>query len=225
MSETYGRWTVVQRGELKEKWLCRCECGTEKMVLGHNVAAGKSRSCGCLQRQTIGDIRRSHGLSGTPIYQSWFGMLRRCSDPSRRDYQFYGARGIRVCERWHTADRFFEDMASSWFEGATLDRLDSDKDYYPENCRWIRQNDQWLNRRNTIWTESPWGKITLRDAAIISKIKYETLRYRVKQGWNARQIFWEHYLGYDVNAASTDDGRVSNQKRYRFRPKAGKPIR
>src|SRR6185437_15391158 len=98
-----NRWTVVSYAEKRgphHYWLCRCDCGTERIVQERSVLAGTSKSCGCLRREVNREIHTTHGACGHPAYQSWTAMRRRCADPSFEGYKDYGARGIAVCDRW-----------------------------------------------------------------------------------------------------------------------------
>lgn len=99
--------------------------------------------------EELSELARS--LMYTPIYNSWCHMRRRCNDPKNQDYYNYGARGIKVCERWESFSNFVEDMYSTWQEGLSLDRIDNDGSYNPENCKWSCRADQNTNRRNTNW--------------------------------------------------------------------------
>lgn len=125
--------------------LCRCVCGTEKLMSIYVLLSGSVRSCGCLGATT-------HGLGRHPLYFTWFSMLRRCGDPEHHAYRNYGARGIRVCERWHEVANFISDIESSLGprpEGMSLDRICNDGNYEPGNVRWATWSEQQLNRRRT----------------------------------------------------------------------------
>lgn len=154
----FGRLLVVSRAanprnKRKSHWLCRCECGTEKIVLGGSLTQGRSRSCGCLNREIVREMSTTHGaaLAGrqSRTYRIWCAMKTRCYNPSVANWPLYGGRGIAVCERWRTSfPMFLRDMGEAP-PGRSIDRKDNDGNYEPGNCRWATRLEQNRNTRRT----------------------------------------------------------------------------
>lgn len=146
---TAGLWSVLhQAGNTKgggALWLCRCQCGTERAVLGSDLRNGKSVSCGCAgSRATIGERRKKHGLSGKRLYNTWKGMRARCSHPRWVNYH---GKGITVCAEWESFEAFRDwAMTNGYSDTLTIERKDNSLGYTPENCIWADKTVQARNR-------------------------------------------------------------------------------
>ena len=179
VEQTFGELFVVARATDDEHerdcWLAWCECGVLVTVSGDGLRAGLTTHCGCQNRR--------HGLSKTRIYHKWHEMIRRCTDPRRPDWKNYGNRGIQVCERWLDFANFLADMGHP-SPGETLERLDNDGDYSPENCVWADRKTQARNRRNTRYVE--WRGETRKLAELIeeSGLPNMIVRNRLHMGWS-----------------------------------------
>ncbi len=118
-----------------------CSCGAEVRVLRVNFLAKYSKSCGCFRNDKIREACMTHGQSRTPLHNIWKAMHQRCYNPNRTSYPWYGAKGVKVCQLWHDFQNFYNDMAAEYVEGLSIDRLDSDGDYEPSNCRWLTKSE------------------------------------------------------------------------------------
>ncbi|MGJ5831397.1 hypothetical protein [Streptomyces ossamyceticus] len=186
-SRRFGRWLVLRDAgrdkNLNIRWLCRCDCGTEKEVMGQHLRGGRSTSCGCFH---YGSMIR-HGLSAHRLYSTWVNMIHRCSNPDSKDYPRYGARGITVCQRWADEktglQNFIADMDATHEPGMSLDRRDNALGYSPENCAWATAVEQNRNRRsNRLITHEG---LTLSVAAWSERtgVSEDALKHRLDRGW------------------------------------------
>lgn len=147
----FGRWTVIRQGPAAKaghpQWECQCVCGTVRDVRQSEIVSGRSQSCGCLASELSSQRLTAHGMYGTPEYQSWSAMKKRCQNPNDQAYHHYGGRGISVCDKWQTFEGFYEDMGNRPTSDHSLDRVDNDGDYDPSNVRWATTQEQSWNRR------------------------------------------------------------------------------
>jgi hypothetical protein len=161
--------------------LCRCDCGNFTTVETSNIRRGLTRSCGCLRSETAGKSTVRHGMSRTREHSSWKSMKQRCCNPQSPFYHRYGARGITICKRWEDFENFYADMGPKPI-GMSLDRIDNDKGYSPENCRWATAQQQARNRsNNTILTIDGQSR-TISEWCDLNGIKRTTVIQRIRSG-------------------------------------------
>lgn len=185
--EQFGRLRVLGREGMNKHhqltWMCECECGNRKVALGMLLRNGDVQSCGCLHKDAMSETFKTHGKSGTPIYAIWRSMMQRCFDKGSQAYHRYGGRGISVCERWQSFENFYADMGERP-DGTSLERLDNDGDYNPENVIWADAKAQANNRRSNVVIEYNGEKKTMQQWADQLGVKIGTLWMRFNRGWS-----------------------------------------
>ena len=166
-------------------WHVRCDCGNELDVQGTNLRTGNTTSCGCYKKDRAIEANITHGLSKTSAYKSYNGMKGRCTNPNDAQWRHYGGRGITICDRWlESFENFWEDMGECE-KGMSLERIDVNGNYCPENCIWIPRNQQIWNRRNTLYVNFHDEKISLGKLAHEFGIDYHLLWRRTQvRGWS-----------------------------------------
>lgn len=188
----YGRWNPIALTSIKngvEYWRCRCECGTEReKVSVHDLRKGKSLSCGCLRRERTSEATKKHGLVNTPAYRTWSAMRQRCTNPNFKFYSYYGGRGISVCERWQNSfESFLADMGQPP-EGCSLDRIDSNGNYEPGNCRWATRTEQMRNTRACRILTFAGQSMCVADWADQLGINAEVIHARLCRKWPIERV-------------------------------------
>jgi hypothetical protein len=146
----FGRWAVLARWLERDKgtfWLCRCRCGTERIVDGNNLRRDLSKSCGCFKQEQAKKCKTKHGMCRTSVYERWKAMLQRCLNPQNKNYPDYGGRGIAVIEYYRSFENYYADVGDQPSPGLSIDRINNDGNYEPGNLRWATCSEQVRNRR------------------------------------------------------------------------------
>jgi len=191
--KTYGLLSVLSyAGKNKHgisMWLCRCECGTEKVICSMGMKAGKTTSCGCWRAKilTAGRMQLQSGNDGrskTREYRLWANIIYRCCTQSCQQFDDYGGRGITVCKRWRESFKaFLEDMGTAPTPKHTIDRKDNDGPYSKKNCRWATRKEQANNRRGCRMLEYKGETKTMSAWASEFGINVHTIMSRLRMGW------------------------------------------
>ena len=195
VGKKYGRLTVLERaGSNKKKnavWLCRCDCGNLTKVTGTKLRNGHTQSCGCLNREMLGERNTRHGGRREPLYVIWKNMRGRCSNKNTPVYKNYGGRGITVCEEWCDYSKFREWAIDSGYEsGLELDRRDNDGGYSPTNCRWVSRKANNNNKRTNIVISYGNESRTATEWAEVLGMKVETILWRYHNWGDVERVLF-----------------------------------
>lgn len=194
VGKKFGMLTVLQpvhvttnQGNNEWHWEMKCDCGNKKVYRPYPVIKGKIVSCGCWRGQGKQAPKR-HSESHTRLHNIWCGINNRCN-PSHKNNSRYGARGIKVCSEWGEYENFAKWAREHGYEdGLTIERVNVDGDYCPENCKWIPLEKQARNRRTTLWVTYQGEKMSLAEAAEIAGLPYKQVHYRIKRnGWSVEK--------------------------------------
>jgi hypothetical protein len=190
----FGRLAIVEETpsvKKQRRFTCICDCGRQKNVRLHDLLAAKIRSCGCLHNE---GNSTTHGLSRvrgkiTKLYQVWGKMRERCLNPNNNDFAYYGGRGITVCPEWMNFQDFHAWAAATGYrEELTIERLDNNKGYSPNNCKWATRKEQSNNKRNNILITFKGHTKTLRQWADHIGVPISRLKSRYKLGWSPEEL-------------------------------------
>ena len=182
--QRFGRLIVLRENGRKGKsllWLCRCDCGNEINAIAYNLKNGHTRSCGCLAKDTKSKIRTKHNGTKTRLFRIWQHMLNRCRNKNVVGYKNYGGRGIKVCNEWQKSFESFRDWAlrNGYKDDLSLDRINVNGNYEPENCRWTNAKTQANNKRNNRYIEYKGETKTLSEWAESFGLLPATIRARL----------------------------------------------
>lgn len=196
ISRKYGKLTVIEYagthtspcGTKRNMWRCKCECGKEVIVAANNLKNGSTKSCGCWKYGKIKEHNTTHAGSKDRLYKIWLGMKRRCNSPKDKSYKRYGAKGIKVCDEWNNSYQSFKEWAyangyddSAEFHKCTIDRIDNNGDYEPNNCRWVDMNVQANNTSKNHYVELNGVKMSIAEFSRVMNISRNHAWYYINK--------------------------------------------
>ena len=218
----FGDWIVLyespKRGNAR-MWHCRCICGKEKDVYQGNLIHGRSLGCRCSASNRLAERKMTHGLTDSRLYGVWQNMKRRCYDSSSVSYQNYGGRGIGICKDWlgeNGFSKFYEWSVNNGYcaeaprGDCTIDRIDVNGNYCPENCRWVSLQEQSRNKRSTKWIEYEGETISLAEFCEKYGVSVSLASERLARGWSPAEVLFFHPK--NVNGAIEYNGEVKTAR-------------
>lgn len=177
----FGNLVVAEKVKIgcgQYKWKCVCDCGKEHLVNTYHLQHGDIKSCGCMHH------KYGHGQTNTRLYHIWCTMKARCNRPTAQKYNRYGGRGIKLCDEWQTFENFHEwAINNGYAENLSIDRIDNDKGYYPENCRWATNIEQANNTSKTRRVNAFGETHTIREWSAITGVDFKLISRRLAKGW------------------------------------------
>ena len=186
--QRFGRYTVLNYcGTSKfgsSLWICECDCGNIKTIPTNGLTSGQYKSCGCLKKERMEIAGKTHGSSKTRLYKIWKNMKTRCLNPKNHKYKSYGMRGISICDEWQRSFESFYLWAISagYNDLLTIERIDVNGNYEPENCTWIKSECQALNRRNTRKVIFEGRELRVKEFSELCGISESTVYKHLKNG-------------------------------------------
>lgn len=187
--EVFSRLTVLKISDKKtgnrRHFQCVCVCGKIKHISAKSLISGRTKSCGCLQKETVSKLNSKHKLSSCRLHNTWVSMKARCFNVKSKFYRYYGGRGITVCEDWLDKENGFINfyqwaINNGYHKDLTIDRINSLGNYEPSNCRWATRMEQQRNRKNTVSINYQGRKVSIMYLSNLYKIPYNTIYKRNK---------------------------------------------
>lgn len=195
IGKRFGRLTVICRNgnssNSSKMYLCKCDCGKSKNVIGVYLLDGRTKSCGCLNSELVIKRSKTHGKTKTRLFSIWQNAITRCTNKNCYEYKNYGGRGITICDEWKNDFMSFYNwaMANGYSDKLTIDRIDNNKGYSPENCRWTDNKTQSRNRTDNHFYTYKGETKTIAEWAEIKNMNYKKLWKRIKHNWAEDKIF------------------------------------
>lgn len=212
--QRYGRLVAIKFFDRsrtgKARWYFRCDCGRVITATAVNVRNGHTKSCGCFQAEQRRVSRpKTHGRTDTAEYRIWTGMKQRCLNQKTPDFYRYGGRGITICDRWQKFENFYIDMGSRPSFRHSIDRINNDGPYSPENCRWTTNHEQHRNTRRNHLVVYRDQQMALIDACKLAGLNNNTVVSRLRAGWSIeRALSTRARLKSNVVPASCPESRI-----------------
>lgn len=190
----FGRLTVIEyagtKGRRRTLWKCSCDCGNTVVVDGDHLRSGHTKSCGCINKERIAKLNYKNGFANTRLQYAYLNMKNRCLRKNHHEYSYYGARGITICDEW-LGCKGFENfcvwaISNGYRDDLSIDRIDNDKGYSPDNCRWVDRFVQANNKRNNRYVKINSEIGTVANMARKYNIDYWNLLHYAKGGMNCK---------------------------------------
>lgn len=195
LNKKFGRLTLVEFRYIRNKrhyFYAKCDCGNSKIVCYEDIKRGDTLSCGCIHRETLSNLRKTHGESKTRLYKIWLGIKKRCYCPTSSRYTYYGGRGIKMCSDWNS---FFEfkkwAINNNYSDCLSIDRKDANGNYEPNNCRWVSTLAQANNKRTSKFLLYNGEVLSLAEWCRKLNLNYNKTRSRLRYGWSVERAFEE----------------------------------
>lgn len=204
IGKQFGRLQVVGIAENKGKntaWTCMCECGVVKSYLTYNLTSGKSQSCGCARVESMSKKFTTHGKSKTRLYQIYKGMKQRCLNENSPAYNYYGGKGVSIHKDWLSNFMSFYKWSynNGYKEGLSIDRIDPNGNYEPNNCRWVESQQQQNNKLNSFFITIDGSRKTLAEWAKINKANKQTLYSQFYRMFDTLNIINSSHIELTIN--------------------------
>lgn len=200
--QRFSKLTVIKflgRTKKMSMFECKCDCGSVTSVSSNNLRKGHTTSCGCQSsRKTIGERTAKHNLTNHPLFESWIGMRNRCYNKKHNRWVNYGGKGIEVCNEWKDDFIVFYDwgIKNGWDLGLSIDRIDNDKNYCPDNCKFSTIKEQNRNRTSNLRLTIDGVTKILIEWSEISGTNPQTIRKRLKNGWSDKEAVFSPVKKY-----------------------------
>lgn len=216
--QKFGRLTVIKREQNDKtnhtRWKCQCNCGNIIVVSGSSLRTGETKSCGCLRKEKV--IKRSlkHSMSSTRIYYIWKAMKQRCYNVKHVEYFNYGGRGIKVCNEWLDKGNGFSNfynwaIENGYKEDLSIDRINVNGNYEPNNCKWIPFKNQCENKTTSHYISYNGQTHTMKQWSVILNINYDKIRQRIKHNIPKELWFYKGRINKKIKQKYIKGGTIS----------------